>query len=143
MPEESMSVWPKPLAPLAPLAGSEGELIAVSIAVDPRRLETLLEAIAGLSFPINPQIYHEAALIYRYADGRETSEDVTLVEFPAYEKRLEEVRGALAAYGFDPESARVASMLDEIHAGGLEEPAPPGAPYVARRRIRGRSALVH
>jgi hypothetical protein len=140
--EGSMSVWPKPAPPVAPLAGSEGELVSISIAVDPRRLETLLEAIARLSFPINPQIYHEAALMYRYADGRETSEDVTLVEFPAYEKRLGEVRGALAAYGFDPESAHVASMLDEIHAGGVEEPAPPGAAYVARRRLRAKSALV-
>jgi hypothetical protein len=29
-------------------------------------------------------------------------------------------------------------MLDEIHADGVEEPAPAGAPYVARVRLKRR-----
>ena len=53
-------------APTNPaLSGSEGTLVSVSICVDPRHLEPLLEALAQVSFPINPQIYHDAALVYR------------------------------------------------------------------------------
>jgi hypothetical protein len=33
-------------------------MLAVSIRVDPRRLEALLEALALVPFPINPQIHH-------------------------------------------------------------------------------------
>ena len=52
-----MSVWQcTPSA--SPLSGSEGELVSVSISVDPRDLEGLLEALAHISFPINPQIFH-------------------------------------------------------------------------------------
>ena len=52
-----MSVWQcTPSA--APLCGSEGELVAVSISVSPRDLEALLEGLAHVDFPINPQIYH-------------------------------------------------------------------------------------
>ena len=50
------------------LCGREGPLLSVSISVDPRHLESLLEALAQLTFPINPQIYHDAALIYRFPD---------------------------------------------------------------------------
>jgi hypothetical protein len=138
-----MSVWPKPLAELPPLSGSEGELVSVSISVDPRRLEYLLEALAQISFPINPQIYHEAALIYRYADGRETVEDITLVEFPAYDGRLHEVRAAVAAHGFDPASVSVSGMMNEIHCGEAGEAPPPGADYVARYRVRRKIARIH
>jgi hypothetical protein len=42
------------------------------------------------------------------------AEDATLVEFPAYASRLEEVRRALDRYGFAPSSLQVTSMLDEI-----------------------------
>ena len=45
----------------ATLCGREGVLVSVSIHVDPRHLESLLEALAHLQFPINPQIYHDAA----------------------------------------------------------------------------------
>ena len=83
-----MSVWPE-TPPLAPsLSTAEGALVSVSIHVEPHCLESLLEALAQVSFPINPQIYHDAALIYRYADGREQTESITLVEFPAYEAQL-------------------------------------------------------
>ncbi|MGD0497440.1 MAG: hypothetical protein ABSC23_03285 [Bryobacteraceae bacterium] len=138
-----MSVWPKPLPPLPALSGSEGALVSVSIHVDPRCLESLLEALAQVSFPINPQIYHEAVMVCRYADGRETVEDIALVEFPAYDRRLDEVRRALDAGGFDPASMRVAGMLDEIHSGRVDEAAPVGAEYVARYLLKRKSARIH
>ena len=96
-----MSVWPNLVPASLSLSGSEGALISISIEVAPRHLESLLEALAAIRFPINPQIYHEGATI-------------SLVEFPAYENHLGEVRSALEAYGFDPHCLRVTSMLDAI-----------------------------
>jgi hypothetical protein len=69
--------------------------------VEPRRLEALLESLAEASFPINPQIYHEA---------------VTVVEFPAYGGQLDEVRAALSAHGFDPAGFEYTAMLEKIQA---------------------------
>jgi hypothetical protein len=130
--EESMSVWPKTLPASPSLSGCEGALVSVSIDVDPRRLEPLLEALAQTSFPINPQIYHDTAVVYLYADGREETRTATLVEFPAYEGRLDEVRNALNSYGFEPASLYATSMLDEIHR----------EPQVARRRLKHLTATV-
>ena len=66
-----MSVWQ--CTPSAtPLCGREGELVAVSISVSPRDLEALLEGLACVDFPINPQIHH--------AEG-EPSGAGTVVEF--------------------------------------------------------------
>ena len=129
-----MSVWP--------LSTSEGQLVSVSIRVNADSLESLLEALARVSFPINPQIYHDAAVVYRYSDDREESESVTLVEFPAYASNLQEVRAALSAYGFEPESMLVVDMLDEIQSASQREPAPPGAEYVARYRVKHRAAVA-
>ena len=138
-----MSVWPKSL-PVGPLLlGNEGALVSVSIEVDPHRLEALLEALAQILFPINPQIYHDAAIVYRYADGREETQDATLVEFPAYESRVEEVRRAVAGHGFDPASVAVTGMLDEIHTREPLEPVPPGVPYVARYRVKRKLVAAH
>jgi hypothetical protein len=103
-------------------------------------LEALLEALAQVTFPINPQIYHDAVLVYRYPDQHEESESATLVEFPAYAGRLEEVRRALAANGFDPAGVQVTSMLAEIHAESAIEPAPAGAKYLGRYRKKTRIA---
>src|SRR6516165_462897 len=108
--EDGMSVWPRSISPAPPLAGSDGVLVSVSIHVDPRYLESLLEALAHVDFPINPQIYHEAALIYALEDGREISQPTTLVEFPAFAGRLPSLQNALAAFGFDPESMAVTDM---------------------------------
>ena len=103
-----MSVWQcTPSA--APLCGSEGELVAVSISVSPRDLEALLEGLARVDFPINPQIYHSGG-----HSGGDASGAGTIVEFPAYAGGLTQVRDALAAAGFDPDSLRVRSMLDQI-----------------------------
>ena len=125
-----MSVWPKTLPVSPSLSGREGALISVSIDVDPRRLESLLEALAQTSFPINPQIYHDAAIVYLHADGREETRATTLVEFPAYEARLDEVRNALDSYGFEPASVQATSMLDEIHR---ESPPGPALRQLKRR----------
>ena len=109
-----MSVWPNSAPPVPGLLGTEGELVSVSVFVEPRRLEELLEALTQVDFPINPQIYHQAA---------------TVVEFPAYAGRIREVRAALARSGFDHGTVQVRSMLDELRASSVEEPAPAGAPY--------------
>ena len=131
-----MSVWPNTLAGGPLLAGSDGELVAVSLHVDPRDLEALLEALAQVEFPINPQIYHDAAMVYYHRDGSERIESVTLVEFPAYTAHMERLRGVLGGSGFDPSIAAVTPMLDDLRAGERREPAPPGAPYEARTRRR-------
>src|SRR4051794_21714464 len=109
-----MSVWPKATPVGASLSTAEGTLVSISIHVEPHRLEVLLDTLAQLSFPINPQIYHDAAMLYRYADGREEIESITLVEFPAYTCRIDEVRHCLRACQFDAECIRVTGMLDEI-----------------------------
>jgi hypothetical protein len=127
-----MSVWPQRIKQNSSLKGSEGALISVSVSVEPRLLEELLEALARLQFPINPQIYHDAAVRYYYADGREEMQPTTLVEFPAYADRLPEIRQLLETCGFSPDSLHVTSMLDEIHADPGPEPAPEGAPYLSR-----------
>jgi hypothetical protein len=131
-----MSVWP--LAP-ASLSSNEGELLLVSIAVEPRRLELLLETLAQLAFPVNPEIYHEASIVCHYPDGHQESETATLVEFPAYEVRLEEVRLAFSNAGFDPGCVRAVSMLDEIHNDRIPEPAARDSLYIARYRVKRRA----
>ena len=94
-----MSVWPTPVSGHPFLSSSQGELVQVRVSTDPRRLEDLLECLASVSFPINPQIVHGLP---------------TRVEFPAYESRLYEVRDALRAFGFDQNSLNVSGMLQEI-----------------------------
>ena len=116
-----MSVWPNIYGHSPALESSEGALVAVSVSVEPKLLEDLLEALAQLEFPINPQIYHDAALRYVYPDGREEMIPTTLVVFPAYAGRLPEIRRLLALYNFSPDSVQVTDMLDEIHAEVVSE----------------------
>jgi len=137
-----MSFWSGADPSQPSLSTGEGDLVSISIHVDPRELECLLEALARLDFPINPEIYHDAALVDRFADGTETTHAVTLVEFPAYEARLPQVRSALLASGFDPAILWSAGMWDAIHRDGGVEPAPPGAAYQSRRRLKHRAAAV-
>jgi hypothetical protein len=118
------------------LVGSEGELVSVSIAVEPRLLEKLLDSLAELPFPVNPQIYHDAWVARVYADGRRETEPATMVEFPAYAARLAGIRGALARSGFDPDSVWAKNMLEQIHSEYESGPAPPGAPYTSLLRCR-------
>ena len=129
-----MSVWPSisPANSSPALSGSEGELISISVTVDARRLENLLESLAAPPFPINPQIYHDAAWNYVYADGCQVFEATTLVEFPAYASWLSEIRSALKLSGFDPGAVHVNGMLEEIHSDARVEPSPAGAAYRTR-----------
>ena len=137
-----MSVWPdSPSAHFPALHGSEGELVAISVAVPPRDLEELLEALAAVDFPINPQIYHDAAVVYVEHDGTERAEPSTIVEFPAYASHLVKIRSVLATYGFNSEAVSIAPMLDGIHAGEHPEGAPPGATY-AYRVLRKHATLA-
>jgi hypothetical protein len=99
--EVFVSVWTSEIAPARFLAGSEGELVLVRVSTDPRCLEELLDCLASLSFPINPQLYHGVP---------------TIVEFPAYQGRLQQVGEALRIYGFDPSSMRVDRMVEAISA---------------------------
>jgi hypothetical protein len=85
------------LAPEAALFGREGELISLSIATEPKLLEDLLEALASLDFPVNPQLYHRPAQV--------------LVEFPAYSSQVEQVRDALLRQGFDAGGIHVSRPL--------------------------------
>jgi hypothetical protein len=128
-----MSSSPAGVSP-ASLASSEGALVSVSIHIHPRYLETLLEALARIDFPINPQIYHDAEIVTVHLDGSEEIEDTTLVEFPAYVGRLEEVHRGLRAYGLSGDAIHVTSMLDELRAKGpiALEPVQPGSQRIVR-----------
>jgi hypothetical protein len=79
------------------LFGQEGELVSLRIAVEPRLLEDLLEALAALEFPVNPELFHRPAQV--------------IVEFPAYSARLEEVRSVLRSQGFNPSSLAIVRVL--------------------------------
>jgi hypothetical protein len=79
------------------LFGIEGELVLVRISVDPRHLEELLDALAALDFPVNPELSHRPGLV--------------TVEFPAYASHVGEVRAILKNCGFDPGSLSLVGML--------------------------------
>jgi hypothetical protein len=93
-----MSVQPNPLSHPV-LSCPEGNLISVRISIDPRSLEDLLECLAHVDFPINPQIFH----------GRPTS-----VEFPAYEPWLEGLKRTLNIYGFPATAISTSPMFEAI-----------------------------
>jgi hypothetical protein len=112
------------------------------VPVAPRDLEDALDALAQLDFPINPQIYHDAVSIYRYADAREEIVPTTLVEFPAYAGRLPEIRRVLESRGVAGESVHVMDMLEGIHTDTWVEPAPPGAAYQTCTRRKHSSSAV-
>jgi len=75
----------------------EGELLLVRVRVDSRHLEDVLETLAALPFPVNPDLCHSG--LY------------SIVEFPAFANRLETVKRALAPFEFAVEAR---SMLDAI-----------------------------
>lgn len=81
------------------LRGREGELVLVRISVSPKLLEDLLEALAEISFPINPEIQHNPS---------------TRVEFPAYQGRIAEVQDVLARSGFPASMIEIRAMLTAI-----------------------------
>jgi hypothetical protein len=92
-----MSAWRQGENPAVSLFGSEGELVLLRITVDPRLLEDLLEALARLDFPVNPELQHRSAQV--------------AVEFPAYAGKVDEVRRMLRAYRFDPDALETTRML--------------------------------
>jgi len=93
-----MSVW-HGNSPAPVLHGSDGELVSVQVSVKPRELEELLECLASLSFPVNPEIRHGIP---------------TTVSFPAWGSQLEEVSRTVTACGFDPHALLVRAMLEQI-----------------------------
>src|SRR5437016_8415262 len=95
-----MTVFPTATGGQPALFGREGELISVRISIEPRLLEDLLEALASLHFPVNPQLYHKLAQV--------------TVEFPAYSERIDEVRGILLQHGFDTKSLELSRGLAAI-----------------------------
>lgn len=94
---DTNDAWRAKKAATHHLFGLQGELVDLRIPVEPRLLEDLLEALASLEFPVNPQLFHQPGVV--------------LVEFPAYANHLPEVRQRLNEAGFDPESAEVCGML--------------------------------
>jgi hypothetical protein len=69
------------------LRGQDGELVFVSVRVNSRLLEELLDALARLEFPINPEIRH--------------GHPYTLVEFPAYDGHITEIQNVLRDAALD------------------------------------------
>ena len=102
-----MSVWSVPAQPGDPLegklSGCEGELVALRCSVEPHLLEDLLETLAGLPFPVNPQLQHLVG-----------DHPVSVVEFPAYEPQIRLVRTALESRGLGDAAVETRSMLAEI-----------------------------
>jgi hypothetical protein len=129
----------RPLVPPPSLEGADGELISVTITIEPRLLERLLDVLARLEFPINPQIYHDAATISFDANGVRLVKPASIVEFPAWAGRLDKLRDVLLGAGFDHGCLGVKSMLEDIRSTGDQEPAPPGAPY--RAIVRSKHSL--
>ncbi|MBZ5611943.1 MAG: hypothetical protein LAP38_27085 [Acidobacteriia bacterium] len=97
-----MTVLPTDPGAQAALFGREGELISVRISVEPRLLEDLLEALAVLDFPVNPQLYHHTGQV--------------AVEFPAYSAQIDRVREALRTHGFDQGSLELSRVLARAHS---------------------------
>ncbi len=95
-------MWSVGLSDSPLLASNEGELQSLRISLDPRHLEDLLETLAELSFPINPEIRHQTAGVDR---------PVTVVEFPAYSSKVGEVRRAVASCGLAPESLTASGVF--------------------------------
>ena len=92
-----MSVWPNSQGTAPALYGLEGELVQLHISVEPKLLEDLLELLARLDFPVNPELHHKPNLVS--------------VEFPAYSERVEEVRKLLISFGFDADCLVVQHAL--------------------------------
>jgi hypothetical protein len=68
-------------------ASQIGDLLRIAITIPPRDVERLLDSLANLQFPINPDLKYE--------------EWQTTVEFPGYREWLPDLRGMLARDRFD------------------------------------------
>ena len=78
---------------MSQLRTSEGELLHLSVSVELRRLEGLLNTLGQLPFPVNPEIVHG----HSFTDAQRTTVDV---HFPAYELRMPGVITSLEQAGF-------------------------------------------
>lgn len=95
-----MCAWsPAPVA--AVFSTPEGELIQIRVSTEPWHLESVLDCLASLSFPINPQIYHGIP---------------TVVEFPGYLNQVPDIRKSFEENGLDPATIQTSSMLEAIRA---------------------------
>ena len=65
-------------------SAEEGELVLVRLRVASRQLEDVLEALAALPFPVNPDLHHVAL--------------ESVIEFPAYTAQLAAVHAAMAPF---------------------------------------------
>jgi len=95
-----MSIRPIPPESGVGLRGPEGELVFVRLHVEPRTLEDILDLLASASFPVNPEIRHR--------------QPESIVEFPAYDSNVEEIKGLLRAGGVGGCRIEVASALGAI-----------------------------
>jgi len=77
--------------------GIEDELVSLRVSVEPRLLEDLLEVLAGLDFPVNPQLSHRPAHV--------------TVEFPVSSTQVDDVRDALSNHGFSAFSLEANRVL--------------------------------
>lgn len=85
-----------------PLHTFEGELLDLSVSVELRRLEGLLDALSGLPFPVNPEIVHPA--------GTNPAHSVA-VRFPAYQRRMPGLIRSLEEAGFTRDLLTVRAAL--------------------------------
>lgn len=93
-----MSVWPVLAKESVPtLHTTEGELVCVRLFAESRSLEDVLDVLASVPFPVNPEIRHGSPF--------------TTVEFPAYVNRLRDVRDALDGAGLFECRMEAANML--------------------------------
>lgn len=80
-----------------PLCTADGELLDLSVAVELRQLEDLLETLARLPFPVNPEIQHRPHSL--------------AVRFPAYQRRMPGVIRSLEEAGFTRDVLTVRAAL--------------------------------
>ncbi|MBK9166989.1 MAG: hypothetical protein IPM24_05930 [Bryobacterales bacterium] len=86
-----------------PFSGPAGELVSVTVSADPWDLEALLDALALLPFPVNPELHHPSG---------DDDSALTRVSFPAYSRDLTAVREVLLRTGQDPGNVAVSAILD-------------------------------
>jgi hypothetical protein len=79
------------------LFGADGELVLLRAAVDPRFLEELLDVLAQLDFPVNPELLHRPGQV--------------VVEFPAYQRHVEEACETLRNSGLEGLILQVCGVL--------------------------------
>ena len=69
----------------APSLEVESSEVLVRLSVEPTSLEDLLDTLAGLDFPVNPNILHHATAV--------------TIEFPSSLRDVNKIKDALAMFG--------------------------------------------